>query len=252
MFTWICPKCGREVPPQYSECPDCERAEQATAAAPGQPAPLPPQVAVPEYRPPEPVHSAPPPPAPPPVTQAPPPAWGQAYPAYAPPAPAPRAGLPTWLLTLVFALAIFGAVAGVYWLVGALKGGGAAPAAASAGPAAIPAAAPASNAPAKVSPFQKYIEVSGVRFLEDAKKKPQVRFVVTNHSGADITGLSGTVTIWARSQKSEEQAGSFTFTTSLGAWETKDLSALLTTKLEMIELPDWQNTRSEVQITGPQ
>jgi len=253
MFTWICPKCGREVPPQYSECPDCDRAEQAKAAAPGQPAPAPPppQAAVPEYRPPEPVHPTQPPPLPPPVARSYAPTMGQAFPSYAPPAPAPRAGLPTWLLTIVFALAIFGVVAGVYWLVGALKGGSETSATA-ASPAAAPAATPASNAPVRLNPFQKYVEVSGVRFLEDAKKKPQVKFVVTNHSAAEIAGLSGAVTVWAKMQKSEEQAGNFTFTTTLGPWETKDLSAALTTKLAMIELPDWQNTRTEVQITGPQ
>lgn len=249
MFTWICPKCGREVPPQYSECPDCEKTEQATAAAPGQPAPPPPQAAVPEYRPPEPVHPTQPPPPPPSVTPA--PMMGQAYPAYAPPAPAPRAALPAWLLTIVFALAIFGVVAGVYWLVGALKGGSET-AASQPASAVAPAATPAGNSPVKVSPFQKYIEVSGVRFLEDAKKKPQVKFVVTNHSAAEITGLSANVTVFARTQKSEEQAGNFTFTTTLGPWETKDLSAPLATKLAMIELPDWQNTRTDVQITGPQ
>jgi hypothetical protein len=176
---------------------------------------------------------------------------GQAYPSYAPPPAAQRPGLPTWLLTIVFALAIFGVVAGVYWLVGATKGGSET-AASQPAPAATPAASPASGAPAKVSPFQKYVEVSGVRFLEDAKKKPQVKFVVTNHSGAEITGLSGTVTVWARTQKSEEQAGTFAFTTTLGAWETKDVTAPFATKLAMIELPDWQNTRTEVQITGPQ
>jgi hypothetical protein len=152
-------------------------------------------------------------------------------------------------MTILFALAIFGLVAGVYWLVGALKGGSET-AATQQGPTAV--ATPAPGAPAKVSPFQKYIEVSGVRFLEDAKKKPQVRFVVTNHSGADIPGVSGNVTVWARTQKSEEQAGTFSFTTNLGAWETKDLTAPLTTKLAMIELPDWQNTRTEAQIAGQQ
>jgi hypothetical protein len=176
---------------------------------------------------------------------------GQAYPAYVPPPAAPRAALPTWLLTILFALAIFGLVAGVYWLVGALKGGSET-AATQQGSAASPVATPAPGAPAKVSPFQKYIEVSGVRFLEDARKKPQVRFVVTNHSGADIAGVSGNVTIWARTQKSEEQAGTFSFTTSLGPWETKDLAAPLATKLAMIELPDWQNTRTEAQIAGQQ
>jgi hypothetical protein len=169
------------------------------------------------------------------------------YPAYAPLPPALRGALPTWLLTIVFALAIFGVVAGIYWLVGALKGGPAAPAKQLA-----TVESPAAKPGAKVSPFQKYVEVSGVRFLEE-KKKPVVRFVVTNHSGADIAGLTGNVTIWARTQKSEEEsAGTFTFTTSLGPWETKDLTAPLTTKLAMIELPDWQNTTTDVQITGAQ
>jgi hypothetical protein len=171
---------------------------------------------------------------------------GYAQPAYAP--PAPRPGLPTWLLTPVFALAFVGLVAGVYWLVGALKGGN--------GSAAKQLAAvenPAAKAGARPSPFQKYIEIAGVRFVEDAKKKPQVKFVVINHSNAEIAGLSGNVTIWARTQKSEEQsAGTFSFTTSLGPWETKDMTVPLTTKMQMIELPDWQNTTTDVQITAPQ
>jgi hypothetical protein len=188
----------------------------------------------------------PPPPAPP-AAQPQAPFLGQAYPAYAPPPPAPRGGMPTWLLTIVFALAIFGVVAGVYWLVGALKGGPNSPAKQLAS-----VESPAAKPGAKTSPLQKYIEVSGVRFL-DEKKKPIVKFVITNHSGADLTGLTGNVTIWGRTQKSEEEAaGTFQFTTNLGPWETKDLTAPLTTKLAMIELPDWQNTTTDVQITGPQ
>jgi hypothetical protein len=170
-------------------------------------------------------------------------------PSYAPPPPAPRAGLPTWLLTIVFALAIFGVVAGVYWLVGALKNSSANSPAKQLAAVESPAAKPG----AKVSPFQKYIEVSGIRFVENAKKKPEVKFVVTNHSGADVTGLAGNVTIWARTQRSEEEAaGTFQFSTSLGPWESKDMTVPLTTKLEMIELPDWQNTTTDVQITAPQ
>src|SRR4051794_11894708 len=32
MFTWICPKCGSEVPPAYSDCPRC--APQQVRATP--------------------------------------------------------------------------------------------------------------------------------------------------------------------------------------------------------------------------
>lgn len=34
MFTWICPQCGREVPPSEPECPSCAQAQQAPAEAP--------------------------------------------------------------------------------------------------------------------------------------------------------------------------------------------------------------------------
>lgn len=50
MFTWICPKCGCEVPPSYSECPNCASGTQpqdtpATQTAPPAPAaPAPPAV----------------------------------------------------------------------------------------------------------------------------------------------------------------------------------------------------------------
>ncbi len=41
MFAWICPKCGREVPPSESECPDCAagQAPEAVAAPPAAPEP---------------------------------------------------------------------------------------------------------------------------------------------------------------------------------------------------------------------
>lgn len=73
MFTWICPKCGHEVPPSYSECPNCASSSQpsATPAAP----------------------SAPPAPAP----------------VVSPAAPIPLAQhhrLPNWLITLLVAVAL--------------------------------------------------------------------------------------------------------------------------------------------------
>jgi hypothetical protein len=310
MFTWICPRCGREVPPSYTECPNCGKAEQASAAgtaAPASPAayaspaavpplPAPPQsapvAAQPSYldllqepspapAPPQPIYRSEP--APPPVYQAPappprpayqpppaqayqeaprPPATnapasflglGQtpagpaepAFPAGIPvPGPAPRGGLPTWLLTIIFAAGFVVLVGGVYWLVG---GGhattNAKPSASVAQPSATPSGAP--------NPYQKYIEISGVRFLEGPKKAPQVKFVVINHSGAEIDGLGGTVNIVGRSDKAQQAAGSFQFSTNIGGWESKDLTVPLETKLEMIELPDWQYVSTDVQITSP-
>jgi hypothetical protein len=179
-----------------------------------------------------------------------PPAYGQ--PPYGQPpyyAPPPKRGLnlPVWLLTAIFAVGIGGIVVGIYALLQTSRsqtGSGPAPTAAVESPAAKPGA--------KVNAIQKYIEVSGVRFVQDAKKKTQARFVLINHSEATIDGLAGNVTIWGRTKKSEEDAqGSFTFNTNIGPFESKELTVPMNTKLKIYELPDWQNITADVQITSP-
>jgi hypothetical protein len=84
-------------------------------------------------------------------------------------------------------------------------------------------------------------------------KTPVVKFVVVNHSSAEIADLAGTVTLWASTSRSEEDSiGSFKFSLpSIGPAESKDLTAPLKTKLKMYELPDWQNATAEIQITSP-
>jgi hypothetical protein len=249
MFTWICPQCGREVPPSYTECPDCtKRAKEAAAAPP------PDQPPVPQNMPPL---QAPPPP--PQQQYAPPPPQQQQYyqqpqyqqpPQYYVQPPQKRGGLnlPIWLMTILFALAIAGVVFGMNWLLSSNKG--------SAGNGPAPTStveSPAAKPGAKASPFQKHIEISGVRFVPDPKKKGTlVKFLVINHSESDATGLSGNVTIWGRTQKSEEDAqGTFSFTTNLGPYESKEITAPVNTKLKIYELPDWQNITTDVQITAP-
>jgi len=290
MFTWICPQCGREVPPAYDDCPDCKvKAAQNPpvggpvppqqqpgypgGAPPQAPPTPPPQQAPPQYQPPPqqyqpPPQTYPPPPpqaaAPPPPPReltgamwnlaqapAPPPQYPQAPPAgyYGAPQAAPARGLnlPIWLMTIVFALAFGGVVLGVVWLMSANKG--------SAGTGPAPSAvveSPAAKPGAKTNAMQKYIEVTGVRFVQDEKKKTQVKFVIVNHSEADISGLAGNVTVWGRTKKSEEDAqGSFSFSTNLAPFESKEMTVPLSTKLKIYELGDWQNITTDVQITAP-
>jgi hypothetical protein len=278
MFSWICPQCGREVPPSYTECPDCaakgkvppspaSEPAQPPANAPPVPQPAPPQyIAQPPQQSPYPAQYGPPQPpqypqyaATPQYPQPPQYQQPQQYPPtqhapqyapqYAPPrAPGFRAaGLPTWLLTVIFALAFVGLVGGVYWAVGYFRGDSqaASPPANVENPAAKPVA--------KTSPLQKYVEISGIRFAEEAKKRIMVKFTVTNHSDADLSGLAGNVTVWARTRKSEEEAvGTFSFSADVPPDASKEVSAPLTTKLKMYELPDWQNVTTDVQITAPQ
>ncbi len=150
-------------------------------------------------------------------------------------------------MTVLFAIAIVGVVAGLYSLLGSSH---------SESQAAAPPSTvenPAAKAGAKTSPLQKYVEISAIRFSEDAKKRILVKFLVTNHSDTDMTGLAGNVTIWGRTQKSEEDAvGSFAFTADVPPQASKEVTAPLDTKLKIYELPDWQNVTTDVQITAPQ
>lgn len=113
---------------------------------------------------------------------------------------------------------------------------------------------PAANAArAKItSPLQKYVEVVGIRIIENSRRKPEARFVIVNHSPNELDDLAATVTIWASTSRSEEDAvGTFSLKLeSLGAYESKEMSAPFETKLRFYELPDWQNATPEIQITS--
>ena len=101
------------------------------------------------------------------------------------------------------------------------------------------------------NPQQKYIEVVGLRLISE-NKKPVARFVVVNHSNAEIDDLEANVTLWASTAKSEEDSfGSFSFKlASLGPNASKELTQPLTTRLKMYELPDWQNATAQIRITS--
>lgn len=227
MFTWICPQCGREVPPSYEACPDCAAREKAAGQPPQAPPPGPAGAS-----------SGPPPPAYPSPMVAPLPPAQQA-------APPSHSGLPTWLLAILFAFAFLGVGAGAYLAIHYFRGGTPA--------ASTPVASIPARTRAQPNPLQKYVEVSGIRFVETSKHETEARFLVVNHSGADITDLAGTVNIWGRTAKSEEEAaGTFSFKlASLKPYESKEAVAPLSTKLKPYELPDWQNVSAEVQITSP-
>src|SRR5579864_942003 len=252
MFTWICPQCGREVPPAYNECPNCVP-QQAGQPAPQQQAPPPPvapqqQFAPPPAAPPQQTYSqavyTPPPPAPP-VQQAPPPSW------MPPPQQPTGITVPPWLLSIGFAVLFLAIGAGAYFGIRYFSGSSQA---STTSPVTLENAPAAAASKGKANTLQKYVEVVGMRLTEDAKKRPEVRFVVVNHSGAEIADLAANVNLWARTAKSDEEAvGTFSFKVpSLGAYESKEMSCVLNTKLRVYELPDWQNLVAEIQITAPE
>jgi len=154
--------------------------------------------------------------------------------------------LPAWLVAVLSAVGFGLLIMLVYWLVGSHSS---APAAASAPETSIPMPQPG----AKDNPFAKFIEISGMRFSEDPKNKDKTicKFVITNHSDDSVSGLTGTVAIVPKGDKTGQPVAGFTFTTSLGPEEAKDLTTSLDTKVKTYELPDWQFAQPVLQLNSP-
>ena len=216
MFTWICPRCGREVPPSYNECPDCTAVQTA----------------------PEPK-----------------PAANAAQPEFSRPAARPtrikqeEKDLPGWLLSILFALGFVALGSGGFY---AYKHFSAPPGSAIRPPQFEKPAPPPLPTP-KTNLVARYVEVTGIRLTEDANKKTQVQCLVVNHSAADIADLAGTVTLKPRSEKPDEKPiGTFSFRVpSIGPYESREVRAALDTALRTYELPDWQFLVADVQLSTP-
>ena len=225
MFTWICPQCGSEVQPSESECPNCAERNRS------QPAVADPAATLPQIQAAEAVKKR-------------------------PAAPAPQATrFPPWLLALLFAL-VFLTMGGLGFLAYnyfAHRGEPLPPSRIVPGRRPVPAEAATSATPS-ANVLNQYIEVTGLRLVEENPKNLQIEFVIVNHSQAPLTDVAGTVTIRPITAKPDgESVGSFNFRLpELRPYEAKDMKAPLQSKLRVYELPDWQFIRADVVITSPQ
>ena len=151
-------------------------------------------------------------------------------------------------MTILFARGIAGVVFGLVWLLSSNRGS------AGNGPAPIATVeSPAAKPGAKTNPLQKYIEVSGVRFMEDAKKKTmvEVRGDQPLHGRHQRPGRQRHH-LGPHAEIRRRRGGTFTFTTNLAPTESKELNAAAHHQAaRFTSCRDWQNVTTDVQITAP-
>jgi hypothetical protein len=152
-------------------------------------------------------------------------------------------------MSILFAVVFGGVVYGAYSIWQGMKKE---PAPTSAGALENPSVVTASGA-ARNNPILKQIEIAGLRLTQNKAQKTEVRFLVVNHSPGELQDVAGTISLRARTSKREEEpVGACAFKLpSLGPYESKDMVAILNTKLKVYELPDWQNLQAQLQITSP-
>jgi hypothetical protein len=276
MFAWICPKCGKEIPPQYDGCPEwCPEYDKQKAYLKNTERPIVEatspvlknlvqmegqQGAV--YTPSAP--APPPAPEPEPVTgpRIRPAGAAVAYeehvPDYVPggrnePAavmPVPVNGngnggkremnpiLVTVLATVVF-LAL--GYAGFKYYERSKGSPGA-------------SSAMVSIPPVKGGhPLNRALSVTGLRFVPGKNKKLEARFLIVNSTGAQTPKFSGMVYVRPKDAAADETP-LLTFElkgVEMGPYESREMQAPIQTSLRPYELPDGNLVRTDLVITDP-
>ena len=157
---------------------------------------------------------------------------------------------PTWLVSVVVATCLFlGAGSLVQYLTASRDAKAASPAP-SAQTSVVPPAAAIPPAPVvQEHPQARFVEVAGVRIVSGANRKPQLEYIVVNHSGSDLTGLD--IRIAGRSADAPSGDPLFSVSQvigSLGAYQSKEIHLDLDARLRAANIPDWQSLKTEVLI----
>src|SRR4029077_15470509 len=103
-------------------------------------------------------------------------------------------------------------------------------------------------------PAARFVEVAGVRLTNGPNHRPQVQYIIINHSSRDLTGLGVRLAL-----RSVDEAASaarlvtvFSKIPALGAYQSREIRTELDTDLRSASIPDWQALRPEVLVSRSQ
>ncbi len=278
MFAWICPKCGKEIPPQYDGCPEwCPEFDKQKAYLKNTERPMA-EATSPVlknlvqvegkqgsgiY---SPSSKAPPVPEPDETTTGPrirPAAAAVAYeegvPEYVPgsgavrhdasvPGSSANGGSATGsremnpLLVTLLATIVFLALGFAGYKYYERSKGPADGVEVSAG-----AVSPGGSA------LNRALSVAGLRFVPGKDRKLEARFLIVNNTGAQTPKFSGMVYVRPKDATADETPIlTFALTgVELGPYESREMQAPLQTALRSYELPDGNLVRTDLVITEP-
>jgi hypothetical protein len=95
----------------------------------------------------------------------------------------------------------------------------------------------------------RFVEVTGIRFME-LNKKPQIHYLVVNHSSAPLNSITVYVTLRTSSSKpGQPPLSRFAFRSpALAAFEAKEMASPIERISGPLELPDWQDLHADVEV----
>jgi hypothetical protein len=120
-------------------------------------------------------------------------------------------------------------------------------------------AAPAKPAPEPVveqpvaarndNSLARWVEVTGVRFME-VNRKPQIRYLVVNHSSSPLNSVMVYVTLRTSNAKpGQAPLARLSFRApDLAAFEAKEMFSAIERISSPLDLPDWRDLRADVEV----
>jgi hypothetical protein len=117
-------------------------------------------------------------------------------------------------------------------------------------------AAPAFETPTASSrsshPYARHLELTGFRIVEDARRRPQIRYLIINHSSAELAPVPMRITFTTNNAHPDAAPVAMVNvkTPRLGAYESQEMVSSINTNLRAYELPDWQFLRASFEVTG--
>jgi hypothetical protein len=156
-----------------------------------------------------------------------------------------KAGLPAWTVSFLVALTLFLGVGSLLQYLGANREAKAAAATAQ------PSGQSVSMVPSGEQPASKLVEVTGLRLAAGSNHRPQLEFIVVNHSATALSGIG--LHIAVRSASSTAGVAPLfrvsTTVASLGPYQSREFRAELDSEVHATDVPDWQSLRADVRIT---
>jgi hypothetical protein len=124
-------------------------------------------------------------------------------------------------------------------------------------PQKLAAAAPAEVTPAAtapeasvVNPLSRSIEVTGFRIVTDPSKKPEIHYLVVNHTPARVSNMTVYVTLRTADDKpGQPPLSRFSFAApNLGPFQSKEMISSIEKMNRPVALPEWQDLRADLEI----
>jgi hypothetical protein len=101
-----------------------------------------------------------------------------------------------------------------------------------------------------VNPLSRSIEVTGFRIVTDPSKKPEIHYLVVNHTPVRVSNMTVYVTLRTADDKpGQPPLSRFSFAApNLGPFQSKEMISSIEKMNRPVELPEWQDLRADLEI----